>query len=305
MKEMTYRTITSRKRNLFLGLFCLCLLIDGCVREDTGNCSRYSLSVKVVDTEGNDITASGVVSSVTFYLFNENGFVQIIPQEPSAVFVWQKDKDKSLTLVAWGNLKTDSLKVPQLAVGTSLEAACVELLQRTNGSYLPSTDLFYGKLELSEADTRSDPGGTNVTLSLQRMASAISIRTSSFREHFGETQSGENCRIIVRDAGNALNFLGRTTGNAAGYEPDVREDSEGDFYASNFYVFPTEEDSSLAIDIYRGDERLFTTTTDEEGEPLQAPAGKQLNVTIDFAHARAKVTVTVSPWQQAGQQTEM
>lgn len=287
-------------------LACLCALPTGCVREDVDGCLQYSLSVKVVDADGNDITSSGTVTSVELYLFNADGFVRLIPKGTSTDYVFAEEEGSALTLVAWGNLKADSLNIPQLAVGTSLEDAQIQLLQRLNGNDLPSTDLFYSRLELSDSTTTTRGiSQTTATLVLQRLSASMSIRTYSFTNHFGETQDGDTCRVVVRGAGNSINFLGKLTGGDAGYEPDIRENSTGDLYAPSFRIFPTEEGGSLAIDIYQGSTLLFTTSTDDEGDALQASSGNHLSVSIDFANAKAKITVSVTNWEDIDQNTEM
>lgn len=292
---------------LLLCLACLCALPTSCVREDVDGCLQYSLSVKVVDTDGNDITSSGAVTSVDLYLFDADGFVRLIPKGTSTDYIFAEEESSDLTLVAWGNLKADSLEIPELAVGTSLEDAQIQLLQRLNGNDLPSTDLFYSRLELSDSTIAATRGisQTTATLVLQRLSASMSILTYSFTDHFGETQDGDTCRIVVRGAGNSINFLGKLTGGDAGYEPDIQESSTGDLYAPSFRIFPTEEGGSLAIDIYRGDTLLFTTSTDDEGDALQASAGNHLSVSIDFANANAKIKVSVTNWEDIDQNTEM
>ncbi|WP_321479617.1 FimB/Mfa2 family fimbrial subunit [uncultured Bacteroides sp.] len=288
-------------------LICIALLPSGCVREDVNGCVQYSLSVKVVDTEGNDITTSGTVTSVKLYLFDQKGFVRIIPEGTSTDFLLGEEYGKSVTLVAWGNLKMDSLQLSGLTVGTSLKDARVQLLQRVNGNNLPSTDLFYSRVEFSgneDATTRGMNEST-ATLVLERMSAAVSIKTYSLSDYFGQAQQGEAYRIVVRGAGNALNFLGNPTGGDAGYEPDIQTSSLGDLYAPAFRVFPTESNAALSIDLYKGEEKIFTTSTDDQGDPLQAPAGKQIDVNIDFSHARVKVSVKISDWDQVGQDTQM
>jgi len=283
-------------------LACLCALPTGCVREDVDGCLQYSLSVKVVDADGNDITSSGTVTSVDLYLFDADGFVRLIPKGTSTDYVFAEEEGSALTLVAWGNLKADSLNIPQLAVGTSLEDAQIVLLKHTNGGDRPSSDLFYSKLELGPT-TRAGMSENTSTIVLKRLASGVSIRTSSLERHFGT--SADTCRIVVRGAGNALNFLAKIAGEESGYEPVVKRDAGGDLYAAPFCIFPTQEDGSLTIELYRSGKKLFSTSTDDEGNPLQAPAGKTLSVNIDFANAKAKITVSVTNWQQIDQDTEM
>ena len=87
---------------LFILLCCV-----SCVREDMEGCVRYELHVRAVDADGNDLTGNGVLQKSDIYLFNEQGFVRMIPSEGFSDFFFGEDRDERLTLVAWGNLKED------------------------------------------------------------------------------------------------------------------------------------------------------------------------------------------------------
>lgn len=105
---------------LFL-LFLLCCA--SCVREDMEDCVRYELHVRAVDTDGNDLTESGVLQKSDIYLFNEQGFVRMISSDGFSDFYFGEDKGERLTLVAWGNLKEDTLITTEIAPGTPLKEA--------------------------------------------------------------------------------------------------------------------------------------------------------------------------------------
>ena len=70
---------------------------------------------------GNDLTGNGVLQKSDIYLFNEQGFVRMIPSEGILGLFFGEDRDERLTLVAWGNLKEDTLITTEIAPGTSPE----------------------------------------------------------------------------------------------------------------------------------------------------------------------------------------
>lgn len=280
----------------------LLLMFYGCIREDTDGCAQYAVSVKIVDAENHDITSTGAVVSVNLYLFDQNGFLRMVPKGTSTDYLIGEASDKDLTLVAWGNLETDSLEVPELFVGTSLEDARIALLKRSNGNNLPSSDLFYNRLDLN-ADTRTSVNGSSSVIVLQRLVAGISIRTNALEKYFGA--SAKTWHIIVHGAGDSLNFLGCTTGKQSGYEPETVLNASGDLYVPPFRIFPTEQDGNLTIDLYRGQNKVFSTSMDEDGNTLRAPTGKILNLNIDFSSAHSKIIVTVSDWEDITQNTDM
>ena len=278
------------------------LLCTSCVREDTEGCVQYALNVQAVDAEGNDLTESGVLQKSDVYLFDEKGFVRMVPAGTSSDFLFGEDKNPRLTLVAWGNLKEDTLITTELTRGTSMEEAKVQLRRYAEGTHLPVTDLFYSRKELSRPQTRSMQEET-LTLIMQRMAACLSIRTRYLAERY--PYIGEPYRFIVRGTGTEIDFTGNTAGEETGYEPASTTSDQGDVYAPPFHVFPMLESGRIEIDIYRKEEKIYTITEDNNFQPLKVTVGKQTNIDIDFRYAEIKTFITVVPWGEVRQDTEM
>lgn len=278
------------------------LLCASCVREDTAECVQYELNIRAVDSEGNDLTKSGVLQKSDVYLFNEQGFVRMVPSGLSSDFYFGEDKGEKLTLVAWGNLKEDTLITTQVKPGTPLEEAKLQLRQYAHGTHIPLTDLFYCRKELNEAQTRS-MAGAELTLVMERMVAGLSIRTRYLAERYPYT--GEPLRFIVHCTGTEMDFTGKAAGSGAGYEPASTTDAKGDVYAPPFHVFPTGKERRLEIDICRGQETLCTIMEDNDRQPLYASVGQHTNIDIDFRYATVKTIVTVLPWGEVHQDTEM
>ena len=97
---------------------CLAFLHASCVREDTEDCVQYQVHVRVVDAAGNDLTESGVLEKSEVYLFGENGFVRMVPAGVSSDYLFGNYKEARLTLVAWGNIKEDTLITADIKPGT-------------------------------------------------------------------------------------------------------------------------------------------------------------------------------------------
>lgn len=287
-----------------IAAFCVCLVFlhTSCVREDTGNCLQYALNIQVVDKEGNDLTQSGVLQKSDVYLFNEKGFVKMVPAGISSDFLFGYGKDEKITLVAWGNIKEDTLITAEISLGTSIGEARLKLRQHAKGTHLPVTDLFYCRREMSNATTRG-MREESVTLVLERMVAGLSIRTLYLAERY--PYDGKPYAFIVRGTGSEMDFTGKITGESAGYEPLSYTDTKGDVYAPPFRIFPTETDGCIEIDIYREREKICTIAKDKDSTPLCAIAGKQTNIEIDFRYAKIKTSVNVLPWGEVNQDTEM
>jgi|WetSurMetagenome_2_1015567.scaffolds.fasta_scaffold35882_3 hypothetical protein len=283
------------------------LLLGGCVLENMGDCTQYKLTVKIVGADGYELP-SGTVDTVNVYLFDKTGFVRMVQTDKDNDFIFGYDKDDELTLVTWGNLKKDSLLVPTLTKGENPEEVLVQL-RELEGYDLSSTDLFYARYTVHgdsvvPALLRSTSASSDtITLSLERMVASLSITGKYMSERFGTDTAGY--RFVVRSAKNALNFLGVPAGDTASYVPGTSMNTDGQLVTPVIRVLPTLTDETLVVDLYRGSTLLYSTTTDSEGNALRAIAGKQLNVTLDFRYSFVRVTVTVTPWGEVVQDTEL
>ena len=296
------RMLKTFATNACIVYMLLFLVPASCVREDTESCVQYELNVRAVDVEGNDLTQSGALQKADVYLFNEKGFVRMVPAGISSDFLFGHDESEKLTLVAWGNIKEDTLITTHITPGTSIEDAYLKLRRQEEGSHLPITDIFYCRKELSNARTRGMQE-ESLTLVMERMAARLSIRTRYLAERY--PYEGTPYNFIIRGSGTEISFTGKIVGETAGYKPQSTTDEKGDVYAPPFRIFPTGQEECIEIDIYRKQEKICTLTQDNDFKPLRAPVGKQTNIDIDFRYANVKVFVTVVPWGTVNQDTEI
>jgi len=272
------------------------------VREDTGDCIQYVLDMQAVDSNGNDLTATGALQKAEVYLFDEKGFIRKIPADISSDLIFGDDKNKRLTLVVWGNIKEDTLIAPDIPIGTPIEEARLQLKEDTEGSHLPITDIFYCKKEVNNTTTRSGQG-EYLTLVMERMSASLSIRTKYLTKHC--PYNGKPYTLIVRGTGTEVNFTGKIIGKSAGYKPASYTDKQGDVYTLPFRIFPTAQEEYIEIDIYREHEIIYTITQDNSFKKLHAPAGKQTDINIDFHYTPPLITMDVLPWENIHQDTEL
>jgi hypothetical protein len=298
-------------------LFLLTCTLQSCIFEDMGSCAQYELTVKIVGTDGYELP-SGTVDTVNVYLFDKTGFVRMVSTDKNNNFIFGYNKDEPLTIVTWGNMKRDSLLVPTLKQGETIDEALVEL-RKIEEYNLSSTDLFYARYsvhgdsvvsETASAGSskvlalRSSAASTDtMTLTLQRMVASLSITGQYMSERFGTDTAGYH--FVVRSTKDALNFLGTPAGDTASYTPATSMNEKGQLVTSVIRVLPTPDEGTLTIELYRGSNLLYSTTTDSNGDSLNAVAGKQLNVLLDFRYSFVRVTVTVTPYGEVTQDTNL
>ena len=153
---------------------CLIFLHTSCIREEMNACVQYKLNTQAVDEQGNDLTGNGILEKSEVYLFGEKGFIRMIPAKASLEYLFGNHKSERLTLVAWGNIKEDTLITIPILPGTSIENARLKLKRHTEGNHLPVTDMFYCRKELNNTATRSIQE-ESITLVMKRIAAGLSL----------------------------------------------------------------------------------------------------------------------------------
>lgn len=131
----------------------------------------------------------------------------MVPAGVSSDYLFGNHKEARLTLVAWGNIKEDTLITAKIKPGTLLEEARLKLKQHAEGSHLPVTDLFYCRKELNNTATRSIQE-EKITLVMERMTAGLSIRTRYLAELL--SVSGRNLYLHCTRNGFRSGFHGKS-----------------------------------------------------------------------------------------------
>jgi hypothetical protein len=293
--------------NIF-SIIAACFLLfftESCIKEDLSGCTEYQFWVKVTDPDGETLSLS-TADPLNVYLFDQDDrFVRMLSTNADGKVILGYDQDEPLTLVAWGNLKEDTLDVSDPVKGESIDDLFVTL--RKSGAYhLSPTDIFYASFSKDASGTITTRSARmekdTITLSLTRQVASVTITSRHLDDRFGSDTAG--MYYVVRQVGTTLNFSGDLSGDTASYCPACAFDANDYLVTPVFRVLPTQTDGTLYVDLYRGDSLLYTSGTDSSGNTLQSISGKQLNITIDFQNG-VGLTVTVTPWGEVWQETEM
>lgn len=270
-------------------LFLMAFVSASCIKEDLSQCQKpvFSLQMKAYDADNRPL-GSDVVKDITLYIFDgSKRYLDSRDISVNETVTLDYPDHESLTLVAWGNGKQGHQTMPTLQQGDPLETAFVSLTQtRTSLPVAGSPDdLLHGIIDINAHETVTSE------LPLRRRTSGVVITTRYLREYVG---SGEGeFRYVLRKTPDRLNFYGLPVGSDVSYSPQATFDPQGDFVSPIFNILPTEED--LSIDIYHQGVLKTTITSDSEGNPLRAQAGRLLNVLINFK-GNFGVEVKLSEW---------
>lgn len=275
--------------------------LGGCIREAGSECpvTAHLLIVSSYDADNKEITGSGAVREVALYVFDaKDAYVETISCKENERVRLPYAVGSRITVVGWGNSRSDLQKMPALTVGTSLEKALVMLLpaptRAAESRSLSPDDLFFGTAALTLADDPQHPQILH-SLPVKRKTSSMSIVVKGIRSWLGV--SDNDFSFSVRGTFAALDFNGKPAGDPTSYDPAVTPDKDGSFVTGIFKTFPS-GDSPVSVDIYHGAERVYTVSIGQDGKALTLPEGRLVNVLVDFT-GNARVSISVTEWGKA------
>ncbi len=275
------------------------IVFGGCIREDLSDCGYLTLKFKVSDSREETNAGTDAVDSAQVYLFDSRGYVRTVEVgDISKHYTLGFEKSDEISIAAWGNLRGDSIGIPVMHRGMC--QTCTSIKLKKQGEYCTEPpDLFFASYR--SGNTVVD----TVILTLERIVSSVTITGKHILERFGTDTA--DCYFVIRGTKDGIDFDGKTWGSVAAYKPAVFFDAEHNLKTPVFKILPQAENEYLTVELYRGNEKLYSTHTDSDGKLLRAYAGKQLNIVLDFNREDVSVgiRVIITPWGETWQETVM
>ncbi|MEG1738186.1 MAG: FimB/Mfa2 family fimbrial subunit [Odoribacter sp.] len=267
-------------------IICVSLLMigmTGCIKEK-GSDSLYELAMTIVDTDS--------LREAVVYLFDEKGNytgqMSVDKEMIAGGIPFRIPQLKTgVTAVVWGNTQGGREEVN---LGNTLGSSSIRLLENV-GSVVSPDDLFFGTRTL----LFNGCDGTD-WVSLRRSVAALSITAYHLEEL--TSVDGSDFSYTIRSVGRGLDFAGKLIGGDVVYHPVTEWAEDGSLNAPFFILLPP-GDAGLAVDIYKGTERLFASdTTDVQ---LRLDAGQRMRLKIDFKKLITEgiqeyLFISVEPW---------
>lgn len=285
---------------LYLLLLLAPAVLPGCIKEDGGaDCptAAHYLMVRSYDADNKEITGTGAIRDVVLYVFDNNGnYLEKITGAENLPIPLNYPEGASIHIVGWGNSGGGNQVMPDLAAGTPLANALVKLNNtkaenpETNAS--SPDDLFWGNADVSLVAPPGETGEIRHDLSVKRKAASMNISIKGLQGWANTTDT--DFTLVVHGSRNTIDFGGNNTGDPAAYTPTLLPDNNGVFTTGIFNTFPS-GDIVVSIDIYKGNEKIYTVAADKDGKPFVLPDGRLLNVFIDFT-GTGNVSFTVTEW---------
>lgn len=276
----------------------LCLLLSCCVKDDLKHCINYYLHVKAIDANGTDIDAGRAVTFTCGYLFDEEGYARALQLGSNESLYFGMEHNQSFTVAVWGNMKGDSLDLPVLQKGMSLQNAVISAHRSATGYCLPVNDLFYGSVIINEASTRAVRQDT-LTIPVKRITAGLSMRILHLEEYFGAVSVSDSLYIVVHGGSGSVDFSGKPATDAAAYFAVAqRRGHEDEWRVPHFRMLPASGEGRASIEVRRGGALLFTVSG---SNALRLQAGVENSVLVDCRYATISISVSVKPWEEEQQ----
>lgn len=286
---------------LLAGMFSVVsVIMGGCTKQSYAGCpEEVELRIRVVDTEGEDITNEGCVRGVMLYVFDEDKrFLKLLNVEVDKPLRLYFPDQETLHVISWGNLTGERAHLPALTTGASIHEAMIRLLNapRTEGKAVGTRpiaispdDLFYAYNEIPLIDKSQ----TTFTVRLSRSVSAIAVTMRNLQSY--ANRYDDNYSLVVRETHNTIDFFTRLSGDKVGYVPASSFNEKKELIAHPINLLPSLAEDAIEIDVYHDRQLITTVKKDSQGRFLKTEKGKLLNVLVDF-RLNVEVEVSVTPW---------
>lgn len=286
-------------KRLLLLFFLFPIILSGCSdddRDDDCDLPKHYVIVRSLDADGADITGTGAVKEVLLYLFDTNeGYIKTIScKENERVFVGY-DKHAATQIIGWGNATATNEELPTLSAGDSFQKGLISLKKTTSQDYfLFPDDLFLGSigLQVTKGEREKRKELTHV-LFLKRKSASMNIVISGAQQRYGTDQE---FWITVSGIPQTLTFTGAETGAGVALKPAVTQPDAQHLSTGIFNTFPS-GDYTIVVNLYRGNEKIYSASSDKNGTPFRLEEGRLLNVRIDFGDS-TDVIFSITPWGQ-------
>ena len=283
-----------RYSGIMTSLLLMCFATS-CVNEDNSNCVQYAITTQLVNKSGT-VLSDSTVGKVKAYLFLNNKYDHIVTAESDGKYLISFDGNTKATLVAFGNMNTDSVNIHTPNEGDDISTISVGLLAtRSSASYFSSpTYLYYGRFDYTSTTSGST---TTALLPMYNQHARVHVVAKHLESQFG---SG-NYQTVLQGFRDAITFDGTVTGDSVTYSPSGALDNNDVYTSEAVNTLPTKADESVTVSIYKDGTLLWQTSTDADGNKVTLAAEDDKAFVIDVQ--KLDFTLQVMSWNDYEQST--
>lgn len=273
------------------------LLSVSCVHNDPydKSCDLY-LDVRSLD--GNNAQ----ISDVALYIYDGGGNLLGYhnPDAGVAINIGQYLPYGTIKAVAWGNALGNSAlqTLSEPTVGSAFNSH--NLTQNLSPTVFVNTpiinepsDLFYGSLDISFADSKSATIENTKSVLIDRFVSSYILTVRHLASTFNGP--GGDYKVIIRHPQKGAIFDGTLTAGEVVYMPKTTYNTQADELNSTVSIALPTGSSTLIIEIYSGANLIYKANTDSNDNTILLLPNKLHHILIDFNHS-GLVTLITGNW---------
>lgn len=252
----------------------------------------FSVVLKAINSEGNDITPKGEVNSATLFVFDQNNdFVKQVSVEKSAILnrsaiQIECPNTNKITVIAWSGISSSNEQISSLSQANIISDLQVSLKNNNGVASIPS-DLFYGQATIQKNNTKA---GSSSELTIARKTSVFNLTTKGLIKYMGDTK-GEYIYKIKKTR-SSFDYNGQMTGEEVEYVAPASFDSNGNLVAASMTILPSDQ---VTVELYKDGNLLFSSKNDQNGEIMSAKAGKQSDIIFKYSNT-VSTNVLIADW---------
>lgn len=303
---MKYISFTKFSLSTVLLLFLA--VMSGCINDDLPECN--TLTLRVVNAKGDDITKLGEVTQGTLFVFDESGKLLERPKLThdqlvnSAPIILQYASGTKLHLVCWGNLGAEKQELKDVKELNDLIVTLKNSDEEGTASHPDS--LFFGIQNITASEQLYSGGNQVITIAPKTATIRIETRgLQNVYDYNSIKSSSDPLRFYMSNTLNSFEPDGSLGGSYVKYHPAGKLDIPSGASTKEWMVQKEEnvcEGQKLTFSLFNQTKLLgevkegVNVETGETG-PFKTEVGKRTYVIIYFGEdgtvsARMKIT----PW---------
>ena len=174
----------------------------------------FSVVLKAMNSDGNDITTKGEVNGATLFVFDQNNdFFEQINVNKSTILSRRAidincPNSNDITVIAWSGINSGNEEISNMSKANIISDLQVSLKENNGIANIPS-DLFYGQVTLHK--NSSTKSTVSNELQIIRKTSIFQLSTKGLIKYLGSNAG--NFEYRIKNTKSSLDYNGNPTGD--------------------------------------------------------------------------------------------
>jgi hypothetical protein len=253
----------------------------------------FSVVLKAMSSDGNDITTKGDVNGATLFVFDQNNdFFEQIRVDKSTILSRRAievncPNSNDITVIAWSGINSGNEEVSNMSKANIISDLQVSLKENNGIANIPS-DLFYGQVTLHK--NSSTKSTVSNELQIIRKTSIFQLSTKGLIKYLGSNAG--NFEYRIKNTKCSLDYNSNPTGEEVEFVFPASFDEKGNLTTEAQAIFPAQ---NITVELYKDGNLLFSSEKDKNGELFAANPGKRTEITFKYS-GEVSANVVVVDW---------